>query len=103
MEIRTASAVYTGGGIYIYYGQLTNGLYFRTWDDWDAIYICDSDTAAEEADYGDFFDNHTVETITGEDFAHFWNAMLTHIIEGGPTHGESDNYATEDLKLRFEK
>lgn len=101
-EIKTASAVYTGGGIYIYYGQLESGLYFRAVDDWDVIWICDADTEAEEADYSEFYDAHTVEELREEDFKTFWNAMLQHILDRKPTHGKWSNYSPDDLERRFE-
>ena len=40
MNINFATAQYTGGGIYIYYGQLENGYYFRADDCEDFIEIC---------------------------------------------------------------
>lgn len=103
-KIKTATAVYTGGGVYIYYGQLESGLYFRAVDDWDVIWICDADTEAEEADYGEFYDAHTVEEITteSEDFKIFWNAMLDHILGGKPTHGKWSNFSASDLEHRYE-
>lgn len=101
-KIKTATACYTGGGVYIYYGQLESGLYFRAVDDWDVIWICNADTEAEEADYSEFYDAHTVEELTGENFKTFWNAMLTHIIGGGAAHGRWSNYSTSDLERRFE-
>lgn len=96
MEIKTATACYTGGGIYIYWGQLENGLYFRTWDDAEAIYICGSDTEAEEADYPEFYETHLIQELTGDDFAAFWNGMLSHIIETG----NPGNYSSSDLERR---
>lgn len=102
-KIKTATACYTGGGIYIYYGQLESGLHFRTCDEWEAVYLCDSDTEAEEADYGEFYEAHTVEEITGDDFTAFWNAMLSHILSGGAAHGKWSNYSPDDLENRLIK
>lgn len=102
-KIKTATACYTGGNIYIYYGQLESGLYFRTFDDSDTIYICDSDTEAEEAEYSEFYEAHTVEELTGEDFRTFWNTMLSHIIDRKPTHGKWSNYSADDMEIRLIK
>lgn len=101
--IKTATACYTGGGIYIYYGQLESGLYFRAVDDWGVIWICNADTEAEEADYSEFYEAHTVEEITGEDFKTFWNAMLMHIINGCAAHGKWLNFSRDELESRLEK
>ena len=102
-RIRTATACYTGGNIYIYYGQLESGLYFRTFDDSETIYICDSNTEAEEADYSEFYDSHTVEELTGDDFTEFWNTMLSHILNKGEALGEWSNYDPDDIKSRLIK
>jgi hypothetical protein len=99
--IKKATACYTGGGIYIYYGQLENGLYFRTWDDCETAYICDSDTSAEEAEYNEFYELHTVEELTGEAFEIFWNETLLHIINGKPAFDKWNNYQKSDLERRI--
>lgn len=100
-EIKTVSACYTGGGIYIYYGQLESGLYFMTNDDIETIYICNADTSAEEAQYLEFYDRHTVEELAGEAFINFWNRMLSHVINGGPAYGRWSNYLKSDLEERI--
>lgn len=102
-KIKTATACYTGGNIYIYYGQLESGLYFRAVDDWDVIYICNSDTESEDADHSEFYEAHTVEEITGDDFKEFWNTMLHHIISKGATHGKWSNYSPDDMEIRLIK
>ena len=102
-KIKTATACYTGGNIYIYYGQLESGLYFRTFDDSDTIYICDSDTEAEEAEYTEFYEAHTVEELTGDNFRTFWNTMLSHILDERAAHGRWSNYSNDDLKNRIIK
>ena len=102
-KIKTATACYTGGGIYIYYGQLASGLYFRTTDCWDHISICDSDTESEEADYVEFYEDHAVMALIEEDFKIFFNAMLSHILNGGDAHGVFSNYSADDLKKRIIK
>ena len=102
-KIKTATACYTGGGIYIYYGQLETGLFFRAVDDWDVIYICDSNTEAEEAEYSEFYEAHAVEEITGDNFKNFWNTMLSHILDGGAAHGRWSNFSPSELKDRIIK
>lgn len=99
-EIKTANACYSGGGIYIYYGQLESGLYFRANEDFETIYVCDANAsvAEEEANWPEFYEQHTVEEITGEAFVNFWNRMLTHIINGGPSFDEWNNYSKSELE-----
>jgi hypothetical protein len=102
-KIKTATAAYTGGGIYIYYGQLKSGLFFRACDEMEVIYICNADTESEEADYAEFYNAHTVEEINGDGFKTFWNQMLLHIISGGANHGEWANYSKSELESRIIK
>ena len=98
-SIVSATAEYTGGGIYIFHGKLSDGNYFRTCDDWDSIEITNSDTSVEAADYQEFYDEHTVETVTGEKYESFWNTMLTKIITEAP----KGNYSVGELENRLIK
>lgn len=96
-EIKNAMAEYTGGGIYIYYGQLENGLYFRTCDDWESIEICDADTSTEDADYYEFYEEHALYSIGGKEYESFFNKMLLWIIH----NGANGNYQIDDLENRM--
>ena len=95
--IKTATAQYTGGGIYIYYGKLDNGLFFRACDDWDSIEICNADTGTEEADYSEFYEVHTIDSITGTEYVSFWNNMLYFILKNRP----AGNYQEYELEKRL--
>ena len=99
MEIKTATAEYTGGGIYVYYGQLQDGNYFRTCDDWETIEICDVDTGVEDADYIEFYEEHRVEILVGDKYKSFWNEMIRWIIQNQP----DGNYATCELENKLNK
>jgi len=96
-NIKAATAIYTGGGIYIYYGQLENGLYFRACDDWESISICDADTSHDDADYCEFYDTHQVIEITGSNFKTAFNAVLRWIINNEP----DGNYCITELEHRI--
>lgn len=96
-EVKNATAIYSGGGIYIYYGQLQDGDWFRTSDGEDYIEICDSDTSVEEADYYEFYEEHSLGTLTGEEYKTFWNEMLLWIIHNAP----EGNYQVNDLERRI--
>lgn len=102
-EIKTATATYTGGGLYIFYGQLKNGLYFSAYDEWESIYICNEDTSTEAAQYLEFYERHAVEELTGKDFQTFWNEMLSFILSGGPSPNKRRNYSISELKERILK
>ena len=94
--IKTATAEYTGGGIYIYFGELENGLYFRTADEWKSISICNADTRTEEADYSEFYDSHQIDELQGENYKEFFNDMISWIKHNEP----SGNYDIGELKQR---
>lgn len=96
-EIKNATAIYTGGGFYIYYGQLEDGTYFRAYDDWDFIEICDFDTSVEEADYYEFYEEHSLGVLVKEDYKTFWNEMLLWIIHNVP----EGNYQADELESRM--
>ena len=97
MKIKDASAQYTGGGVYIYYGQLEDGNYFRACDGDDFIEICNADTSADEADYSEFYEKHRIETLTGYEYQYFWNEMLYWIINYAP----GGNYSAAELNARI--
>ena len=98
-EIKHATAIYTGGGLYIYYGQLTDGNYFRAYDEWECIEICNSDTSVEDADYSEFYEEHSVGRLEKEEYKVFWNEMLLWIINNKP----KGNYQACDLENRMIK
>lgn len=98
-KIKSATAIYTGGGIYIYYGELDNGTYFRTSDTDDCIEICDADTSVDEADYIEFYEEHRIKTAIDNQYKIFFNKMLTWIIENKP----EGNYSVEELNNRIIK
>ena len=100
-KIKSATACYTGGGIYIYWGRLESGHYFRAVDDWELIFICDDDTSIEndDANYDEFYEAHTIEELRGDDFVGFWNTMLDHII----SNDKSGNYCANELRTRYLK
>jgi hypothetical protein len=95
-EIEKATAYYTGGGIYIYRGQLTNGLYFSTCDTWESIVLCDADADTEEADYMEFYDVHTVQELTGKAYEKLFNKIIIWITENTPR----GNYQPDELNQR---
>ena len=99
LQVKTATAYYTGGGIYIYTGQLKNGLYLRGCDDWGSIAICNKNTDTEEADYSDFYDEYLVEEVTGSTYKKLFNSVIDWII----THKPDGNYLESELQERIIK
>ena len=99
-KIKNATAEYTGGGIYIYYGELENGLFFRACDDWESfISICDSDTSVDAADYGEFYHEHEIDELQNYEAEVFFN----NIIEWIATNEPGGNYNINELESRTYK
>jgi hypothetical protein len=66
LQIKKAEAVYTGGGIYLFYGELENGLHFLT-DDMGATLVLDASAENfDESLYEDWQSAHQVEELTDE-------------------------------------
>ena len=97
MNINFATAQYTGGGIYIYYGQLENGDYFRTGDGEDFIEICDAYAGTDDADYSEFYEEHRIKTLTDYSYIVLWNNILNWIIKNNP----KGNYLSSELEDRI--
>lgn len=97
--IKHATAIYTGGGIYIYYGELTDGTYFRTCDMWECIEICNANTGSDEADYEEFYEEHSLRSITDKEYVVFFNDMIRWILENKP----EGNYSEYELEERLYK
>lgn len=98
-KIKTLTACYTGGGIYIYYGQLENGLYFRSADEWGCIAICTEDTSVEAADFPDFYDKYMIEEIIDNRYNDFMTQFYEIIIDKKP----AGNYCITEMETRYQR
>ena len=78
---------------------MEDGNYFRACDEWEEIEICDADTSVEEADYNEFYEEHSIGALVDEEYKAFWNEMLLWIIHNAP----EGNYQVDDLERRIIK
>ena len=79
MNITRAEATYTGGGIYVYTGQLSNGKYFMTADEWeDYVLLLDVDPDKYWDDNGfvEWQEEHKAGEIYDQEARDFWVKML---------------------------
>lgn len=93
----SATAIYTGGGIYCYYGKLKDGSYFMASDCWEYdILILDADPLEdiEASGYPEWQEKHYISEKI-DDF-NFWNRMINWIIANAP----DGNYDPYDLEIR---
>lgn len=96
-----ANACYSGGGIYLYIGTLSNGCHFIA-DDTNSdfsITLCDVLPDFEEMSENDFFENHVVKCLNDAepDTIELYKNILLWMIENKP----EGNYNTYDLQNRL--
>ena len=104
MKIKKATAVYSGGGIYLYYAELENGNYLMGSD--DGLLIVNTNPLAneevfEESNYYEWQEEHLVKFINDDDFQKVLNQVLD-VIFNGKTIKEYDNFSLSELKERYE-
>ena len=96
-KIKEAYAVYTGGNIWIFYGQLEDGNYFLT-DDYGWTQILNADPSDfDESLYEDWQKEHLVRELDGNERVKFCNHLLDYIYDnpqnsGGMSFMEIDAY-----------
>lgn len=93
-SISLAIAVYTGGGIYIYYGKIADQLYFLADDESDETILLDADPAEDldEAEMPNWQKAHTVGQV--DDLK---ASILAYIIENQP----KGNYLISDMETKL--
>lgn len=79
-KIKNVVPEYTGGGIWIYSGEVEGGKWFLTSDDYPLVCILDVDPFAEEYEddftFEEWQTEHRIEDITGDGAVEFWLQML---------------------------
>ena len=98
-KIKKAEAVYTGGNIWLFYGELEDGNHFLT-DDYGTTQILNADPSDLDISlYEDWQQEHLVEELADDRFA-FCDQLLDYITEhiddtdisGGITEAEVNAY-----------
>ncbi len=103
MKIQKATAVYTGGGIYLYYAGLDNGNWLLGNDDWFIVVNENplaNEKTYEDSDYCEWQEEHMVEQIPEEQYQKVLNSVLD-VIFNGKTIKEYDNFSIGDLQDRY--
>ena len=102
-SIQKATAVYSGGGIYLYYAELDNGNWLLGNDDWLIVVnqnpLVDEQTY-EDSDYYEWQEEHLVKQISEEQYQEVLNKILETIFKG-KTIKEYDNFTIGDLQDRY--
>ena len=104
-NITKATAVYSGGGIYLYYAEMENKQWVMGNDDWlivvDTSPIADEQTF-EDSGYYEWQEEHLVKQILEKDFQKVLNKILDTIFNGKSIK-EYDNFSIGDLQDRYKK
>ena len=79
--IKSAKAEYTGGGVWIFYGQLTDNTYFLTDDnDGSTLFLDESPEDFDKSLYEEWQNEHkTREYLEGDELSDFLIDLLNHI------------------------
>lgn len=104
-NIIKATAVYSGGGIYLYYAEMENKQWIMGNDEWlimvDTSPIADEQTF-EDSGYYEWQEEHLVKQISENDYQKVLNKILDTIFNGKSIK-EYDNYSIGDLQDRYKK
>ena len=95
--------VYTGGNIYIYYGQLKNGNWFVTADSdcWlNEVDANPDDFDDDEVWQTEWIEEHNVKAYEADEAKQFYKAMLRWILEKEPDNANT-NYNLYDMEERL--
>lgn len=104
-NITKATAVYSGGGIYLYYAELENKQWIMGNDEWliivDTSPIVDEQTF-ENSGYYEWQEEHLVKQIPEKDFQKVLNNILDTIFNGKSIK-DYDNFSIGELQDRYKK
>lgn len=93
-KIVKANACYTGGGIYVFYAEYSDGLFGMTSSEDENIYIVDEYPDIETAWYPEWMEEHMKEIISGKAFSKAYKDLLKWIIKNEP----DGNYQAGELE-----
>lgn len=65
-KLKSVTAVYTGGNIWLFYGELANGEYFFTDDEGDVLILNESPANLDESLFVEWQDAHKVRELLDE-------------------------------------
>lgn len=91
---KKATAIYTGGGIYTYYAELTDGNWLMGCDDWIIIINTNplvSEEAFEQSGYSEWQQEHLITYIPDEQLPKILMQLIDTIFEKH-TIEKYDNY-----------
>ena len=85
MKIKTLEAVYTGGGIWLFYGELKDGTFYLTDDYGCTIILNESAEDLDKSTYEDWQNEHKIKYLVGEEATAFLKELIERL--------ETNNYS----------
>lgn len=104
-KITRATAVYSGGNIYLYYAEMENKQWIMGNDEWLIVVNADPLVDEETFDnscYYEWQEEHLVQQISDEQYQNILNEILETIFDG-KTIKEYDNFSMDELHYRYQK
>lgn len=104
-NILRATAIYSGGNIYLYYAELDNGNWIMGDDDWLIVVNTNpliDDETFEDSSYYEWQKEHLVEAISDKDYQKVLNNILE-VIFAKKTIKEYDNFDEDELLYRYKE
>ena len=97
MGIKTANAVYTGGNIWLFYGETTDGSFFLTDDYGCTLLLNESPEDMDKSLYPDWQEEHKIRELFDSERVDFCNALLTWL-EKEATSAQRGGITNEELE-----
>lgn len=102
-QFKRATAIYTGGGIYLYYAELDNGNW--VFGDSYSLMVLNVNPLADDATFEmsmfeEWQREHLVKEIPEEEYQSTLNLLLDVIFKGN-TIKEHDNFCKEELLKQY--
>lgn len=104
-KITKATAVYSGGNIYLYYAELENKQYIMGDEDWLIVVDknpLENEQTYEDSGYYEWQEEHLVKQIPEEEYQEVLNKILEAIFDGKIIE-EYKNFLISDLEDRYKK
>ena len=102
MKIKTLEAVYTGGGVWLFWGELEDGHYFLTaHEGWTTI-LTESPEDFDESLYEEWQEAHKVKDLENEKLVEFQKELLSRIEKDDYKGALMDTYEIDNLKWIWE-
>ena len=100
ITFENVSAVYTGGGVWLFWGKLDKERYFLT-DDYGCTLILDENPNNFDVSlYDDWQEAHTIQELEGKERERFCDALINRFLKDNPSDDRGGITDTELLNYK---